>query len=69
MVKHPKVVVVPVVREFYANMEEYRNFRVFVRGKWVAFDRNTINKHYNLPNINNDKYEHMLKGEVNWKLS
>ena len=30
--KHPKAVVMPVVREFYAKMEEHRDFCVFVRG-------------------------------------
>ena len=60
MVKHLEAAVVPVVREFYANVEEHRNFRVFVRGKWVPFDRTTINRHDNLPNINNDEYERML---------
>ena len=67
LVKHPETAVVPVLREFYANMEEHRNFRVFVKGKWVAFDKTTINRHYNLSNINNDKYEHMLQGEVKWE--
>ena len=33
LVKHPEATVVPVVREFYANVEEHRNFRVFVRGR------------------------------------
>ena len=51
LVKHLEAAVVPVVREFYANVEEHRNFRVFVRGRWVPFDRTTINRHYNLPNI------------------
>ena len=60
LVKHPEATVVPVVREFYANVEEHRNFRVFVRGRWVPFDQTTINRHYNLPNINNDEYERML---------
>ena len=67
MVKHPEAAVVPVVREFYANVEEHRNFRVFVRDRWVPFDWTTINRHYNLPNINNDEYERMLQDEVNWE--
>ena len=61
LVKHPEAVVVPVVREFYANVEEHRNYRVFVRGRWVPFDQTTINRHSNLPKINNDEYEHMLQ--------
>ena len=65
LVKHPKAAVVPLVREFYANMEEHRNFWVFMRGKMGSFDRTTINKYYNLPNIDNDGYEHMLQGSIN----
>ena len=67
LVKHLEATVVLVIREFYAIMEEHRNFRVFVRGKWVPFDRTTINRHYNLPNINNDEYGRMLKDDVNWE--
>ena len=67
LVKHPEAAVVPVVREFYANVEEHRNYRAFVRGRWVPFDRTTINRHYNLPNIDNDEYERMLQDEVNWE--
>ena len=26
LVKHPEAVIMPLVREFYANMEEHRNF-------------------------------------------
>ena len=51
---------VPIVSEFYANMEKHKDFRVCVRRKWVPFNRTTINKHYKLTNINNDGYEHIL---------
>ena len=33
----------------------------------MLFNRTTINKYYNLPNIENDGYEHMLKGSINWE--
>ena len=66
LVKHPEAAVVPLVREFYANMKEHRNFRVFVRGKIVPFDRTTINRYYKLSNIVNDEYERMLEGSINW---
>ena len=33
----------------------------------MPFDRTTINRHYNFPNINNDEYERMLKDDVNWE--
>ena len=32
LVKHLEVAVVPIVRAFYASMEEHKDFCVFVRG-------------------------------------
>ena len=52
--EHPDPVVVPIVREFYANGKERDGFRVFVRGKWVAFDRTTINGYYGLVDLEDD---------------
>ena len=40
---HLDSIVVPVVKEFYANAIEHKDYRDFVRGKWVLFDRTTIN--------------------------
>ena len=67
LVKYPEVVVVLVVREFYANMQEHRNFWVFFRGKMVPFDKTTNNIYYKLTNINNDGYGQMLRSDVNWE--
>ena len=55
-VQHPEPAVVPVIHEFYANVAEHQNFKVFVRGKMVPFDRSTINKYYELLDIENDEY-------------
>ena len=38
LVKHPEAAIVPVVREFYVNMQEHRTLWVFVLGKMVPFD-------------------------------
>ena len=32
-----------IVREFYANFLDMKETQCFVRGKWVSFDRHTIN--------------------------
>ena len=37
-----------LVREFYANMDQMREKSVFVRGKWISFDRDTIKIIFNL---------------------
>ena len=47
-------------------MKKYRNFQVFVRRKMIPFDRTTINRYYKLFNIENDEYERMLEGSINW---
>ena len=52
--EHPELAVVPIVREFYANGKERDDLRVFVRGKWVKFDRTTINHYYGLADIEDD---------------
>ena len=65
--EHPDLVVVLIVREFYANGKEMDGFRVFFRGKWVAFDRTTINGYYGLVDIEDDQYQALLESdETNW---
>ena len=67
MCEHPDPAVVPIVREFYANGKGRDGFRVFVRGKWVAFDHTTINGYYGLPNLEDDQYQALLNNDVtNW---
>ena len=56
-----------MVREFYDNVVEHDNFRAFVRGKQVPFDRDTINKFYGLLTIEDDKYHSNVKGDFNWE--
>ena len=67
LVRHPEAAIVPVVREFYVNMQEHRNLWVFVLGKMVPFDKTIINRYYKLANINNDRYEQILRGDINWE--
>ena len=45
---HREPVLAEVVKEFYANMVQPRGKSVFVRGKWVSFDKEDINKVFNL---------------------
>ena len=63
MCEHPEPVVVPIVKEFYANGKERDDFRVFVRGKWVKFDPSTINHYYGLADIEDDQYQALLESE------
>ena len=46
-----------IVREFYANLPEHRDRRVFVRGKWVSFLRDTINTFYGLQDVDNSAFD------------
>ena len=66
--EHPDPAVVPIVREFYANGKERDDLRVFVRGKWVKFDRTTINNYYGLSNLHDDQYQELLEStEAKWE--
>ena len=46
-----------LVREFYANLPKHRDRRVFVRGKWVSFRRDTINTFYGLQEVDNSAFD------------
>ena len=67
-VQHPEPAVVPVVREFYVNAAEHQNFKVFVRSKMILFDHSTINRYYELPDIENDEYHNLIEGELGWNM-
>ena len=47
--------VLPVVREFYANTYKHTQFKSRVCGKELAFDKMTINKYYNFPDLKKHK--------------
>ena len=47
----PEPAVVPVVKEFYANVLEHRGKVVLVRGKMVPFHVEAINAFYQTPDI------------------
>ena len=40
---HLPVGLIAMVREFYANLWGRKELQCYVRGKWVSFDRHTIN--------------------------
>ena len=51
LVEHKNPGLSNLVREFYANMDQMGEKSVFVRGKWISFDRDTINRILNLKTI------------------
>ncbi|KAJ0078205.1 hypothetical protein Patl1_37156 [Pistacia atlantica] len=53
--------VAPIVEEFYANLPDSYNGKMRVRGNEVKFDAETINQYYELPQVEEDKYEKYLK--------
>lgn len=67
-VQQPGNSVIPVVREFYANVTEDYSSKTVMQGKQVAFNNATINKYFNLSKIRNDDYHTYLEeldlGEV-----
>ena len=46
---------------------ERDGYKVFVRGKWVPFDRTTINNYYWLNNVDDEEYQAILDSDnTNW---
>ena len=65
--EHPGPVVVPIVREFYANGMDRDGYKAFVQGKWVPFDRTSINNYYGLDNVDDEEYQAILDSDnTNW---
>ena len=64
--QQPEAAIMSLVREFYVNAKENEDFKVFFRGKWVFFDRSTINRFNQLPDINDDKYNQYIADELDW---
>ena len=46
--EHKLVGFIAVVREFYANMVGKKEKTCYVKGEWISFDREAINKTFNL---------------------
>ena len=70
-----------MVREFYANLRDMKELQCYVRGKWVSFNRHTINHLCGLEKISdsakfkrlekNPDYQKILEvltdGQGEWK--
>lgn len=56
LTEQPSATVISVVKEFYANAWETKNYVVQVHGKLVSYARTTINSYYNLRDIDVDDY-------------
>ena len=53
---------VDVVKEFYANMVGMKDKIVYVRGKWISFNREKIDQAYNLnERKNRSKFKKLVK--------
>lgn len=50
----PKLALVSIVQEFYANAKETEGHVVQVRGRAVSYDKAIINAYYHIPNIAGD---------------
>lgn len=61
LVEQPRLAVISIVKELYANAIKHVDHVVQVRGKLVAFDSDTINAYYGLDNPKNS-YEHSHSG-------
>lgn len=50
-----------MVREFYASAKDHQDLKVYVRGKWICFDRTSINRFYRLADIDKDDFLKCMK--------
>ena len=54
LVEHKELGCASLVREFFENMVEREGKRVYVRGQWIDFSREEINKLFN-PGVQKDR--------------
>ena len=60
--EHKALGFVDVVKEFYANMVDMKDKKVYIRGKWISFNREQINQTYNLNERKNcSKFKKLVK--------
>ena len=60
--EHKALGFVDAVKEFYADMVEMKDKTVYVRGKWISFSREEIDKTYNLKERKNgSKFKKLVK--------
>uniref|UniRef100_A0A803Q0J0 Putative plant transposon protein domain-containing protein n=1 Tax=Cannabis sativa TaxID=3483 RepID=A0A803Q0J0_CANSA len=57
----PDVAAIPVVMEFYANVVNYVNHDVKVRGRKLSFSSREINKFYGHKDIEDDDYAKIVQ--------
>ena len=65
--KHKPIGFAAVVREFYANTVGKKNKTVYVRGKWISFDSEAINKTYNLKELKDGSKFKKLHKELEYQ--
>ena len=60
--EHKALGFVDVVKEFYANMVGMKDNKVYIRGKWISFNREQIGQTYNLNEMKNgSKFKKLVK--------
>ena len=51
-----------MVKQFYANMVVMKDKTIYVRGKWISFNREQIQQTYNLKEMKNgSKFKKLVK--------
>ena len=50
-----------IVREFHANLPHRDDTRVFVRGIWVPFDSETVNRAFELWDMDSELYQNLWR--------
>ena len=53
-----------MVREFYANVPDWVDYKVFVREQWFLFNKDVINNYYGLPTTGDEEDFLRLLSEI-----
>ena len=65
--EHKPVWFATLVKEFYANMVRKKEKIVYVRGEWISFDREAINKTFNLKELKDGSKFKTLKEKPDYQ--
>ena len=66
--KHKPAGFAALVQEFYANMVGKKENTVYVKAKWISFDRGAINKTYNLKELKDGSKFKKLQKEPDFQM-
>ena len=62
----PLHAIIEIVWEFYVNLRYLDEGKVYLRGRWLDFSHIAINWFLRAPDVQNDDFLRISRGEMNW---